>query len=340
MIKFIGKKNISHSRIRELLSLSELTNNYTNNGPVKRLLEEKLEEILGLKDKRVLCFSSGTAALHGIMFLCEKKYNTKKWVTPAFTFPSAVVGNMFDVDILDIDSGTATLPMDANLLTPYDGIIITNLFGSYVDLKAWERFCYKHDKILIFDNASSSLSKCEEINICNFGDYSFGSLHHTKFLGFGEGGFAVVGKQDFDMLSQITNFGYDQNKNYNRFSSNFKMSDVSAAYILSQVENYNIFRHCEIQEEFVNKMIISKNCELFNYKKGTVYGNIPVIFNKEINNKTLSEKTEIEFFKYYRPLTPVPNTTELYAKMINFPIYASLNDKDITKIIISIEQHL
>ena len=340
MIKFIGKKNISQSRIRELLSISELTNDYTNNGPVKKLLEEKLEEVLDLKDKRVLCFSSGTAALHGLMFLCNRKYNTHKWVTPAFTFPSAVVGNIFDVDILDIKNETATLPMDADLLAPYDGIIITNLFGSYVDLGAWEKFCHKHNKILIFDNASSPLSNCNGINICNFGDYSFGSLHHTKYLGFGEGGFAVVSEQDSDILSQITNFGYDLHKNYNRLSSNFKMSDVSAAYILSQIENYDIDRHLDIQFKILENLRLKNDIKPFNYKEGTVYGNIPVVFNKEVNNKILSEKTEIEFFKYYRPLAPVHNTMELYAKMINFPIYASLNEKDIIQIVTGIDEHL
>jgi len=334
MIKFIGKKNISHSRIRELLSLSELTNDYTNNGPVKKMLEEKLEEVLDLKDKMVLCFSNGTTALHGLMFLCNRKYNTHKWVTPAFTFPSAVVGNIFDVDILDINSETATLPMDADLLAPYDGIILTNLFGSYVDLEAWEKFCHKHNKILIFDNASSPLSKCEGINICNFGDYSFGSFHHTKYLGFGEGGFAVVPQEDYKILSQITNFGYDKNKIYNRLSSNFKMSDVSAAYILSQVEKYDILRHCEIQEEFVNNVTTSENCELFNYKKGVVYGNVPVSVTKEVLSKmaSISREFSVEILKYYRPLKPFSNSVNLYNNIFNFPLYGCLSNLEIGKI--------
>jgi len=338
MIKFIGKKNISHSRIKELLSLSELTNHYTNNGPVKKLLEEKLEEILGLKDKRVLCFSNGTAALHGIMLLCEKKYNTKKWVTPAFTFPSAVVGNMFDVNVLDIDGGTATLPLDANLLAPYDGIIITNLFGSYVDLEAWENFCHQHNKILIFDNASSPLSKCDGTNICNFGDYSFGSLHHTKYLGFGEGGFVVAPEEDYEMLLQITNFGYDKDKKYHRLSSNYKMSDVSAAYILSQIDNYNIDRHVEIQNKIIEKFSHKKKVEIFNYKEDTIYGNIPIIFDNEADKEAVSRQSGIEVFKYYRPLKEFPETRRLYSHMINLPVYSSLSDNDIIRILEGVQK--
>tara|TARA_R110002060_G_scaffold41587_3_gene53126 strand:- start:4011 stop:5030 length:1020 start_codon:yes stop_codon:yes gene_type:complete len=333
MIRFVGKKNISHSRIRALLSISELTNSYTNNGPVKKLLEEKLEGTLGLRDKRVLCFSNGTTALHGIMFLCQRKYNTKKWVTPAFTFPSAVVGNMFDVDILDIDSNTATLPLDAKLLAPYDGIIITNLFGSYVDLKAWERFCHKYNKVLIFDNASSFLSKCDGINICNFGDYSFGSLHHTKYLGFGEGGFVIAPEEDYETLLQITNFGYDQAKKYNRLSSNYKMSDVSAAYILSQIENYDIDRHLDIQNKIIEKLSHNKKVEVFNYKEDTMYGNIPIIFDNEADKEVLSKQSGVEVFKYYRPLKEMPEARRLYLKMINLPVYSTLSDNDVIQIV-------
>ena len=338
MIKFIGKKNISKSRIQELLTFSEKTNTYTNNGPVKKLLEEKLEILLNLDSKKVVCCSNGTAALHSIMFLCEKKYNTKKWVTPAFTFPSAVVGTMFDVDILDIDSSTATLPMDADLLAPYDGIIITNLFGTYVDLVAWEKFCNKHHKILVFDNASSPLSNCDGINICNFGDFSFGSLHHTKYLGFGEGGFAVIDPEDYEILLQITTFGYNKQKKYNSASSNFKMSDVSAAYILSQIENYDLERHQQIQLGFAEALNDKKFEKAFNYKQGTVLGNFPIVGLKKIDNNILSHQTGVEIFKYYRPLKYLEHTEELYSKMINLPLYSTMKDEEVDIIITSIKE--
>ena len=280
MIKFIGKKKISPPRIEELLKLSEATNDYTNDGPVKGLLENKLQSLLDIDihNKKVLCFNNGTSALHGIMLLCQKKYNTQRWVTPAFTFPSVVVGGIFNVDVLDINFKTGTLEKYPELLAPYDGIVLTNLFGSYVDIPWWEKFCRKNNKILVFDNASSPLSKRKGVNICNFGDYSFGSLHHTKYLGFGEGGFAVIPSSDYRLISQLTNFGYDKAKKYHRLSSNFKMSDVSAAYILSQVENYDIERHLKIQEMFIQRVNKNEKMKIFNYKDGTLYGNIPVVF--------------------------------------------------------------
>ena len=338
MIEFIGKKSVNHRRIQELLSLSEATNDYTNNGPVKEALESELQSLLGVLDKKVVCFSNGTTALHGIMLLCQKKFNTRRWVTPSFTFPSVVVGGTFDVDVLDINFETGTLEKDPELLAPYDGIVLTNLFGSYVDIHWWEDYCRENGKVLVFDNASSPLSKISGTNICNFGDYSFGSLHHTKYLGFGEGGFAVVSRGDYELLSQMTNFGYDKNRKYNRLSSNFKMSDVSAAYILSHMEDYDIDRHVAIQQSFVEQISKSRKMKIFNYKEGTIYGNIPTVFDRGANHAALTENTGIEIFKYYRPLEPAPEATRLYSRMINFPIYARLSDADVNKILDEIEK--
>jgi len=340
MIKFIGKKKISPPRIEELLKLSEATNDYTNDGPVKGLLENKLQSLLDIDihNKKVVCFNNGTSALHGIMLLCQKKYNIQRWVTPAFTFPSVVVGGIFNVDVLDINFETGTLEKNPELLAPYGGIVLTNLFGSYVDIPSWEKFCRKNNKILVFDNASSPLSKYEGVNICNFGDYSFGSLHHTKYLGFGEGGFAIIPSSDYRLISQLTNFGYDEIKKYHRLSSNFKMSDVSAAYILSQVENYDIERHLKIQEMLIQHINKNKKMKIFNYKDGTIYGNIPVVFPEETDNNILTENTGIEIFKYYRPLTELGETVRLYSRMINFPIYSTLSDTEIRKILDGIKK--
>lgn len=324
MINFIQEKKSNYTRIKELLSLSRGKKQYTNNGPVKELLEKKLHLLLSLKeDKCVLCCSNGTTALHILMCHCTNKYNVNKWVTPAFTFPSCVIGHNFNIDILDIDPNTYTLPLDEKVLGKYDGIIITNLFGTHSNIEKWNRYCNDTKKVLIFDNAASPLTIVNGINICNFGTYNFGSLHHTKYLGFGEGGFIVAPKEEYEKLSAITNFGFWGNREYEKLSSNFKMSDISAAFILDHIERYNLDNHIARQNRYLDKIDKIDYVKSFNYSSGILYNTFPILFNKQISEDRFIEK-DIQAHKYYNPLLKLPHSTNLYNRIINLPLYSDL----------------
>jgi len=337
MINFLANKKLDYARIQDILSVSESKNHYTNDGPVKRLLEKKLEEILEIdEDKCVVCVSNGTTALHTLMFLCEEYLDVNSWVVPAFTFPSPVVGTGCNVSILDIEYDTYTLDFDQNKLHKFDGIVLTNLFGSYVDLYKWQAYCDATGKILIFDNASSPLSKCNGVNICNFGDCSFGSLHHTKYLGCGEGGFVVVPKQYYDKVLSIVNFGFYFDRKHKKLSSNFKMSDVSAAFILCHIENYNIDKHKEVQNKLVNMIKSIDGVNLFNYKPGTVYNNFPVLFDQPIGTEAF-DNSGIVVHKYYEPLKSLPFSNMLFDHIINFPLNNEFDDNNIDCIIDAID---
>ena len=337
MIDFIANKDVSFDKVERILNASARQRHYTNNGPAKRSLELYLETLLHIdSNKRVLCCSNGTTALHSIMFLLYDKCGADNWVTPAFTFPSCVVGHEFNMDVLDIDPNTYTLPLDEDLLLGYDGVIITNLFGSYVNLSDWTKLCKKTNTALVFDNAASPLSLSGGVNICNFGDYSFGSLHHTKYLGFGEGGFVVCPVEDYDRLNSITNFGFyfghSGPRKHCRFSSNFKMSDVSAAFIRSHMEKYDIQAHLTNQDLLIDSVSKMSNAQPFNYKPGTVYNTLPVVFNNAVDESYFCN-LGIRAHKYYNPLLPQPHSLDLYSKIINFPLYASLSSGQVERII-------
>ena len=339
MISFLPRKKINYARIEHILSDSFEANHYTNNGPVKIRLEAYLENLFKIdRGKRVVCCSNGTVALHSILYLCNEKFDCKNWLTPAFTFPSCVVGagNEFKIDICDIDPNTYTLTLSQKLFLEYDGTIITNLFGSFTNLPEWVKFCKKEGKILIFDNAASPLSLYNGVNICNFGDYSFGSLHHTKYLGFGEGGFIVCPQEDYDKLNSITNFGFFFNetgfREFKRQSSNFKISDVSAAFILNHIETYSMDKHLKNQGRLVNGISKMQHVKPFNYKPGTVYNTFPVVFNQDIDESYFCD-LGIKTHKYYQPISPLPNSMDIYNKIINFPLYADMSAKQIEHII-------
>ena len=225
MIKYVQEKKINYDLMNSLLEETQKTNQFTNKGPAKKALEYKLESLLNLnEDRSVLCVANGTLALHIIYLFLLKNDPNIRIVSPSYTFPSCVVG-FKQVELKDICNKSYTLYLEEDLLNKYDVFIITNLFGTYpYNISSWISEAEKRNKTLIFDNASSPLSIVNGTNICNLGDFSFGSLHHTKYLGFG-----INDRKKEKKHCQILN------RVHGHYSSNFKMSD---AYSSSDSSTY------------------------------------------------------------------------------------------------------
>lgn len=327
-IKYIQNKKINKKDVNNFLKLSKSKYQYTNNGPVKQLLEETIENMIGARDhgKRVLCVANGTNALHVLVYHFERKMNKKlRWLSQAFTFPSCVVGEM-NTEVIDFNSKNE---IDINQRLEFDGIIITNLFGTITKFDESQL----KDKIIIYDNASSFLGTDEDgVNICLKGDAAFSSLHHTKTFGFGEGGFIVIPEEDYEIIKSLCGFGFAGNREYKSKSSNFKMSEISAAYILQHIKNYDIDKHLQNQEYFVKLLNDVKGVSLFNYRESVFYGNLPLIFDFDIS-VDIFRQYGIEANKYYLPLSPLQNSTSLYNKIINLPLHCDMNKKEIEYIV-------
>jgi dTDP-4-amino-4,6-dideoxygalactose transaminase len=343
-VNYIPTKPINWPNVQSLIAMSEGHHQFTNNGPVKKQLEDILTKLMGISDKVVVCVANGTVALHLLMFMYQKRSKEDlRWLTTAFTFPCGVINGINSVDVKDI-SPKHQYGLDHNVdLTNYDGLILTNLFGTNVDVDYWTERCRKEEKILIFDNASSPLSTVDVMgrgkdnqylhtrNINEFGDACFGSLHHTKYLGFGEGGFIVCDPKDYEELNQLANFGFDKDRNYQKLSSNFKMSDINAAFIIQHIEQFDKNKHLKVQNVLI-KEFKKYGIEVFNYSWGTVYGNMPILFKKPVKPDVFRD-LGIEANKYYKPLLPYPNSNDVYERIINFPLYQSMTDWQIKEII-------
>jgi dTDP-4-amino-4,6-dideoxygalactose transaminase len=340
MINYIQNKRMDFDVFKKIISKSELKNQFTNSGPAKKELEQILHKLLKIDDgKSVLCVSNGTLALHTIKLFFQRKKSDFTWVSPSFTFPSCVVGG-FKTSIVDIELKSMTLPIKQT--KKYDGTIITSLFGTYPEnLKELLSYASKNNKKVILDVASSPMTIIDGKNICNFGDYSFGSLHHTKYLGFGEGGFIILPKEEYKEMSSIMAFGYTVEqvvRKFNPLSSNYKMSDVAAAAIIQHLQKLDLDLFLNIQHDFTNKLNSLENSKLFLFNQGLVYGNLPILFKNPQNKKTFV-KQGIEVQKYYYPLsTDHNNSMFVYDRIINFPLHTDLTSNDIKKIINSIKE--
>src|SRR5207248_6172619 len=126
-------------------------------------------------------------------------------------FPSSRQGPLKNSLIVDIDArtGAPDLTAIAALTQPYDGIIVTNVLGNLVPIDDYQDFCQQHKKILIFDNAATPFTFYQGRNSCHAGLAAIVSFHHTKPLGFAEGGCIIVDRQYENVIRHTLNFGID-----------------------------------------------------------------------------------------------------------------------------------
>lgn len=340
MIHWVPKKNINTEKVNLLLEHSIQSNHFTNNGPNVKLLEQKVREILKIDDdKSIICVSNGTVALWAVIASFEMHLEKDlQFATQSFTFPASAQGYLQNVTIIDIDNEGG---IDLLLINPEecDGIIVTNVFGNLVDIKKYEDWCSKYNKLLVFDNAATSYSMYNGKNSCNYGNATTISFHHTKPLGFGEGGCIIIDSKYEKTLRQIINFGIDNlaiSPKWHRKGSNYKMSDIQAVYISQYLDNFNkiVYHTKDLYSYFITQSKVL-DITLFPNKSD----DIPLvscicIFSKKSNEiiKLLLEHN-IYSRKYYYPLIDTPVATEFFNNIVCIPCMVDMNKGDIDNII-------
>jgi dTDP-4-amino-4,6-dideoxygalactose transaminase len=241
---------------------------------------------------------------------------------------------LIDSIILDIDENMGPSIIDLEKRkNEYDGVLITNCFGCVVNIELYEKFCKDNNKILLFDNAASSFSIYNGKNILNYGLGCVVSLHHTKPIGFGEGGFIVFDKEYLEVMKKVICFGYtDTNRlEYNIFASNYKMSEINAIYISNYLDNleYIYNHHKKIIKYFIDNNKKYKIFKTFGRYEDSLMACIPIVFDNKIDNRYLIEKG-IEAKKYYYPLDfNSSNSVDLFNRIICFPLTTDINENTI-----------
>lgn len=329
-ISWVNRKDVDAIKISENINECIESKHFTNGGKHVKNLQNKIKKILEIdEDKEVLMTCNGAVGINALIGCFNSVYNKKlKFAVQAFTFPCSHQCYLDDSIILDIDDNMGP---DINKLNElkdqYDGVLITNCFGCTVNIELYEDFCKKNNKILLFDNAASPFTIYNGKNLLNYGDGCIISLHHTKPIGFGEGGAIIINKKYINQLEKIICFGYSQTDKYNYdiYASNYKMSEISAIYISQWLDNFDLIKnkHHDLISYFIKK-INEKNSTIKLFKSYTMYENqlmstIPVLFNKHTSiNKSFNN---IEAKKYYFPLDKnCINSVNIFDHIICFPL--------------------
>ena len=184
--------------------------------PAVKALEHHLQSLFDIEDhKTVIVINNGSSAIHALVSGFELQMKKKiRCATQSFTFPASAQGSCVGAVIVDIDAAGG---LDLSLIDPstVDVIIVTNCFGHLVNLDRYEEWCATYGKLLIFDNAATSVSNFASVHIpssassalprnsLNFGTGATISFHHTKPAGFGEGGAIIVDKKYESSIRQV-----------------------------------------------------------------------------------------------------------------------------------------
>ena len=297
------------------------TNQFTNYGWAAKELEIRARDMLKIEDsKAIIACSSGTAALHAMLWGIQRQDGAQRVGTQDFTFASNSLGPAQGPIVFDMKADcTANLGDDPNAHL-VNILILTNCFGHLQDYDYISNYDYRY---LIFDNAASPYTFVNGSNSCNYGVGSYISLHHTKPIGFGEGGLAIIDKKYEEEVRIATNFGI-KNEKFNERSGNYKISDISAAAILQWWDQFNIDDLMkQYQDNYFKLKYEMRDVEGFgwnNYSEDEEFfpNCYPFIHLKDTKVSDINGDREVK--KYYHPLREFPTSMQIYNKIICYGI--------------------
>lgn len=338
-ISWVNKKQINIEEINNKVNYCIEIKHLTNGGINVLNLQNRIKNIFKIdENKEVLMVCNGAMGINALIGGLNIYFNKKlRWAVQAFTFPCSKQGLLIDSLIIDVDENMGPNIKDLeNKKNEYDAILITNCFGCSVNINLYDDFCKNNNKILLFDNAASPKTTYNNKNHLNYGNGCVVSLHHTKPIGFGEGGFIVFDKEYLKSMKQAICFGFsDTNRhNYEIYASNYKMSEIAAIYIDNYLNNLdNIYtHHVKIIKYFIkkieevnlnNKIKLVKNYS--NYHE-SLMSTIPILFNKK-NDTEYFIQNNIEAKKYYYPLDlNCTNSLNLFENIICLPLNLDINE--------------
>jgi len=212
---------------------------YANHGPLVRRLEERLAAHYGLSADCVATVSSGTTGLTAAL-LAQGATQGGLCVLPSWSFVAsahAAVAAGLVPYLVDVDAvGWALTPEGAQRAIeaapgPVAAVMPVMPFGAPLDMAAWDRFAERTGLAVVVDGAAGfdALRPGRVPTVV--------SLHATKALGVGEGGF--VASRDGALVRAVedtANFGFVRQREAERAGLNAKMSEMHAAVGLAALD--------------------------------------------------------------------------------------------------------
>ncbi len=225
------------------LTRIDASRTYSNFGPLASELEARLADRLNIEAAGVVSVANGTTGLV-LALSAMAEGRTGVCLMPSWTFVAtahAVAAAGFTPCLTDVDlstwSLTPAMALDAlaRLDRPVAAVMAVAPFGAPVDIGAWDRFTALTGVPVVIDAAAGhdALQAGSTPAVV--------SLHATKILGGGEGGYVACTRPDLiRAIRQRSNFGFNGSRNAEIRAINGKMSEYHAAVALASMDAYPV----------------------------------------------------------------------------------------------------
>lgn len=326
---------------------------YTNFGPLVTSLEAQLSRYLGRRDQAVTTASSGTSALTATLLALQLPADAE-CLMPSWTFaatPHAARAAGLTPFFHDVDAATWALNPDQVRRTLEQTprrvgvVMVVSPFGAPLDVKAWKKFEAETGVRVVID-AAAGFDTVRASSIP-----AVVSLHATKVLGAGEGGF--IATTDLALLQRIkvcSNFGFNGTRISEGPAVNSKLSEYHAAVVLANLDAWPETRrqHLRILEQYRERMEkLEGVCLQPGYGLGWVTGTTNVVLPQR-SAAAVSERllaAGIETRRWWSegchvqpafkdcPRTALPVTEDLGSRVLGLPHFPGMEEAQVNQVI-------
>ena len=223
--------------------LAVLDSNHLSLGPKLKEFEEKMAAYAGTQ-YAVAC-NSGTSGLHMIVVALGIKEGDEVITTP-FSFISSSNCMLFErakpvfVDIDEKTYNMDTAQIEAKITERTKAILPVHIFGQPVNMHEIRRIALKHGLFIIEDSCEAIGAEWNGNKAGTMSDAGVFAFYPNKQMTTGEGGIVVTNNENLAKLCySLRNQGRGidtQWLNHIRLGYNYRMSDISAALGIAQLE--------------------------------------------------------------------------------------------------------
>ncbi len=215
---------------------------YSNYGPLVRRLQDRLAASIAFTDGAdgyaVTC-ANATLGLT-LALLAQGAPSGTRCIMPAWGFvASPLAASMAGLVpfFVDVDEASWAITAEiaeqatASSAAPVGAVMVVSPFGSSIDVAAWDAFRRRTGLAVAIDAAAGfdGLRAGQAPVVV--------SLHATKALGIGEGGFVATSDRDLVIdVARRANFGFFQKRETETAATNAKMSEYHAAVGLAALD--------------------------------------------------------------------------------------------------------
>lgn len=355
-----------------------LKSDYLTCGPEIEKMEDKLCQLTSAK--YAVAVSNGTAALHAACFAAGVSEGDEVITTPMTFAASANCALYLGARLVfaDINPETYNISPDEiekHISEKTKAVVAVDFTGQAVELDEIRSICREHNLVLIEDGAHSIGTKYRDKPIGSIADMTTFSFHPVKTVTGGEGGAILTNNEEwYKKLLLFRSHGItrdaclmDQDPDGGWYYQqvdlgyNYRMTDIQAALISSQLDKLDIFKERR-------KQIVRRYDEAFAHiPEIVVQREIPesdtcrhlyiIQFNtdrlrvgrREIFDALKAENVccnvhyiPVYYFPFYQKLGYkrglCPNAERLYEQIISIPLYYSMMDEDVESVIEAIEK--